>query len=200
MGRMGMKQRTAVTVGMALLIALAALGSAQAKHLGLNGREDFAETFRRGGLETIPIQPDGTFLANVGSQRNSYPWSGAWFAFLGKFFIGTVRDLLCFIGGGLSAGPECPASGLPGENQRAEIWAYGPTGPGGIGGTWQRVHQSADAGPLIQLLAPGTIRDIGYRSMTVGAVGDATERLWIAAFGAGGHILHTAGWGGLLHT
>ena len=47
------RMRPWMVVGMALLGVLAVVGEARAKHLGLNGVEDFQEIARQGFFETI---------------------------------------------------------------------------------------------------------------------------------------------------
>jgi hypothetical protein len=169
--------------GMALLLVLAVVGEARAEDLGLNGPEDFQQLARQGFLETI--NNAGDFVANLGSRRNNYAWAGAWF--LGKFFVGTARDVYCFLID--PTDPSCPPPGEFTSDQRAEIWAYTPAPGvvGGINGTWQRVFQSPDASSF---LLPGWPRDLGYRNAQVCNFGGAA-RLFFATFGIGGRIIYT---------
>ena len=189
------------------------VGSAQAKHLGLNGKEDFAEIARRGFFEVI--NSVGTFVVDILNlatpddpipyQSNSYTWMSGWFN--GKYYVGTVRNVDCFLVDPTS--PWCPASGIPGVGQRGQIWAYTPApstvgspNPGGIKGTWARVLESPDICAVFAIgsnicdlvgVPPGLPRDYGYRGAAVGAVGplDVTPRLWIGTFGTGGRVLWT---------
>jgi hypothetical protein len=222
-----MKMRLWMVVGMALLGILAVVGEVRAKHFGLNGKGDFAEIARQGFFETmhnngtfLPTNPatDATASALPGPppgyntylnrQRNSYTWGSGWFN--GKYYVGTVRDVGCFLVD--PDDPLCPhtdanGDGIPepGADQRAEIWAYTPAGTGGATGSWTRVLQSpcivaggsffisACQGFPTLGVAANLPRDIGYRGMTVGAVGplDTTTRLWIGTFGIGGRVLHS---------
>lgn len=225
-------------VGIALLGILALVGEARAKHFGLDGQEDFSEIARRGFWETIhndgtysptnnatdatgsalsPPAPGSTTYLN--RQRNSYTWSSGWFNVGGvnRYYVGTVRDVGCFLID--PTDPLCPqtdangdGSPEPGADQKAEIWAYTPSGTNAATGSWTRVLQSpcivAGGGIGVSAcqgfptfgVAANLPRDIGYRGMTVSTntVGDpadlpldASPRLWVAAFGLGGRVLHT---------
>jgi hypothetical protein len=127
----------------------------------LDGTEDFAQIARRGFAEVVagsyPAPVDGEFPAlsanALGSPSNSYPWGMAWFnpapSLTAPFlWVGTVRNLLCFLAPGSSE--ECPEptdDGIPlprFPEEAAEIWRYNPgTAPGGIDGTWIRAWQSS---------------------------------------------------------
>jgi len=143
--------------------ALAALGLGAALPTlaqPLDGTEDFAQIARRGFAEVVagsyPAPVDGQFPAlsanALGSPSNSYPWGMAWFspvpASVPPFlWVGTVRNLLCFLAPGSSE--ECPegtGEGVPlprYPQEAAEIWRYNPgAAPGGINGTWIRAWQS----------------------------------------------------------
>lgn len=222
-----MRMRSWVVVGAALLSILIVAAEAPAKHFGLNGLEDFSELSRRGFYETITNggtfqqnpatdaiasalvpQPDG-WNTYINRQRNSYTWSSAWFN--GKYYVGTVRDVGCFLVN--PDDPLCPANiDEPGSDQKAEIWAYTPAGPGGATGSWTRVLQSpcivAGGSFFISAcqgfptfgVAANLPRDIGYRGMVVSTntVNDPDDlpldnasRLWVAAFGLGGRVLHS---------
>lgn len=227
-----MRMRLWVVVGVVLLGVLAAVGEVRAKHIGLNDKGDFKELSRRGFWETINNggtytqnnTPDATGSALIppadGSatylnrQRNSYTWGSGWFN--GNYYVGTVRDVGCFLIN--PDDPLCPAdangdgSPEPGADQRAEIWRYAPAGTGGATGSWIRVLQSpcivAGGGFALSAcqgfptfgVAANLPRDIGYRGMTVSTntVGDpadlpldASARLWVATFGLGGRVLHS---------
>lgn len=227
------KIRPWMLIGMAFLGVLALVGKADAKHFGLTGKEDFAEIARRGFWETI--NNGGTYTQNnatdatasalspqppgwntyLNRQRNSYTWGSGWFN--GKYYVGTVRDVGCFLIN--PDDPLCPQTDAngdgfpePGADQRAEIWAYTPNGTGGATGSWARVLQSpcivsggsffisACQGFPNLGVAANLPRDIGYRGMTVSTNTlndpadlplDASPRLWVAAFGLGGRILHS---------
>ncbi len=179
-------QRVSLMMGTVLLAVVIGIGSAEAKHLGLDGKEDFGQVAREGF--GVTVDNTGNFVANVGSKRNGYDWSGWWF--LGKFITATARDVLCFLGFPDAEG--CPPDGVPTMDQAAEIWAYTPTSFGEKG-TWERVYQSPQVSPF---LLPGVPRDVGYRGMVEcnangTAAGSPTPHLYIAAFGVGGHILWT---------
>lgn len=157
-------------------------------------------------------QPPG-YNTYLNRQRNSYTWGSGWFN--GYYYVSTVRDVGCFLID--PDDPLCPtdASGdgspEPGADQRAEIWRYTPAGTGGATGSWTRVLQSpcivAGGGFLLSAcqgfpqfgVTANLPRDIGYRGMTVSTNTpgdpadlplDASARLWVAAFGLGGRVLH----------
>ena len=128
----------------------------------------------------------------LGSPRNSYAWSMAWFD--GRLYVGTTRDVLCFQGADVSACElDEEASLVIGDDQRAEIWRYTPSvGDFGLSGTWERVFRSPQVGFPLNLFVPDLPRDFGYRGMTTCDAGGA-ERLYVTASGIPGHILYFDG-------
>ena len=109
-----------------------------------------------------------------GSRHNSYSWSSAWFK--GKLYIGTNRDMLCYLSvvfgtdAALIEDADCSN-----PDYRGEIWAYDPEG-----GTWERVYQSP-------LATPGSggdavPRDQGYRGMVAVIEPDGTEALYVGGY------------------
>jgi hypothetical protein len=150
--------RAKISLLAAVATGLAAAASGQI----LDGPEDFAQIARRGFAEVV----NGTYtpaangfpglsLNLLGSPQNSYPWGMAFWApptppgQSPYLWVGTVRNLLCFLAPGSSAAGSCPApteGGIPlprFPQDAAEIWRYTPNGLGGITGTWNRVFQSA---------------------------------------------------------
>jgi hypothetical protein len=166
-------------VGITLLglLAISELGRVDAAELD---EEDFVPLATQGFLTAV----DGEHPE--GSRRNSYIWSMRWWN--DKLYVGTIRDVLCFRGGGVP--PEyatvCPPPGTLTPDQRAEIWEYTPGGEGGIAGTWQRVFQS----PLIPFGSALIPLDIGYRNMLECDAG-GTQFLYVVNIGAGGRVLYT---------
>lgn len=127
----------------------------------LNGPEDFAQISRQGFSQTVNgsyVSVAGSLFPNlpnnaIGSGQNSYAWGMEWFARPGQdpaLWVGTVRNLLCFLSPGSLPSCPLPTEGLPlplpdYTRDRAEIWRYDPAGLGGISGTWTRVFQSPQA-------------------------------------------------------
>ena len=149
----------------------AGFGAARARAAELDGPEDFALLAWHGFLDGV----DGHHPE--GSLKNAYSWSGAWFR--GGLYIGTGKNLNCFRSGAGAAG--CPAGGVPGEEERAQIWQYTPGGSGGAQGRWALVYRSP--------FAAGTVpRDVGYRGMAVCDAG-GPPALFAGAVGVGGHIV-----------
>src|SRR4030095_12633168 len=114
---MSTTKRTVLVVGITLLgiLAISALYQVDAVMLT---EEDFVPLATQGFLTAV----DGPHPE--GSRRNSYMWSMRWWN--DKLYVGTVRDVLCWRGGGVP--PEyatvCPPPGTLTPDQRAEIWAY----------------------------------------------------------------------------
>ena len=216
------RMRPWMVVGMALLGALAVVGEARAKHLGLNGVEDFQEIARQGFFETINGAVGGvpTFATNpyipatdppeMGRQMNSYTYSSLWFK--GKYYVGIMRNVGCFLGLLAPTDPSCSQPpGQPGLMDRGEIWAYTPdltAGTGGTLGSWTMALQSpcivTGGGFLVSAcgglnlgglnVPPNLPRDLGYRGMTESRGVqdlplDATARMWVGTMGIGGRIL-----------
>jgi len=123
---------------------------------------------------------------NLGSDKNSYSWSMAWFQ--DALWVGTNRDVL---------NPD------PLQKGAAEIWRYTPSsfdsaGDWGLSGTWTRAFVSPGVGRAAALLSQGylsydTPRDLGYRNMSVCNAGDNTQRLYVTSFGLPGNILYYDG-------
>jgi hypothetical protein len=127
----------------------------------LNGPEDFAQISRQGFSQTVNgsyVSVPGSLFPNLpnnalGSGQNSYAWGMEWFARPGQdpaLWVGTVRNLLCFLSPGSLPSCPVPTEGLPlplpdYTRDRAEIWRYDPAGLGGISGAWTRVFQSPQA-------------------------------------------------------
>ena len=181
-------------------------------------RRGFYETITNGGTyqqnpavdataSALSPQPPG-YNTYLNRQRNSYTWGSGWFG--GFYYVGTVRDVGCFLID--STDPLCPhtdangdGSPEPGADQKAEIWRFTPSPTNAATGGWTRALQSpcivAGGGIGVSAcqgfptlgVAANLPRDIGYRGMTVGAVGplDTTQRLWVAAFGLGGRVLQS---------
>jgi hypothetical protein len=181
---------------LACLTALAAPGTLAGSEI--DGAEDFAQISRNGFAMVV----DGDFFGGqgypnlvpheLGSPRNSYAWSMAWFD--GRLYVGTTRDVLCFQGADLSA-CELNEEGqfVIGDDQRAEIWRYTPSvGDFGLSGTWERVFRAPQVGFPLNLFVPDLPRDFGYRGMTTCDAG-GEERLYVTASGIPGHILYFDG-------
>ena len=118
---MSLTKRIVPVVGITLLglLAISELGRVDAAELD---EEDFVPLATQGFLTAV----DGEHPE--GSRRNSYIWSMRWWN--DKLYVGTIRDVLCFRGGGVP--PEyatvCPPPGTLTPDQRAEIWEYTPGG------------------------------------------------------------------------
>lgn len=151
-----MNRRVAALAGLALAIVLVA-GAAGGEEL--DGREDFGQIARHGFAEAVDgsyVLPDGSLVPDLpthplGSKANSYPWASALWSDTGgepQLWIGTARNLLCFLSALPPAGYDCPAGNLLGFSQprfpqdAAEIWRYTPGGAAGLDGAWERLYQS----------------------------------------------------------
>jgi hypothetical protein len=164
----------------------------------IDGPEDFVPIARNG----FALVVDGDFFGGdgypnlvlhpLGSPRNSYPWSMAWFE--DQLYVGTIRDVLCFSGQDVGAClPNDDGTISIGPEQRPEIWRYTPSVVDyGLSGSWERVYQSPFVGFPLSMFTPDLPRDRGYRAMAVCDAG-GTERLYVAATGAPGRILYYDG-------
>jgi hypothetical protein len=218
----GLAARTAALMGFVVCVAFAQALSSDPLP---SSRGDFAPIAKGGFTFTV----DGAFFADrmrtrypnlvanpLGSSRNDYAWSMGWFD--GRLYVGTNRDPFCLFD--YSWDPECfGPDGMPGEDQRAEIWRYTPSrltarGDWGLSGTWERVYLSPDIFPGLQFLGglfglslteygvPEDFpRDFGYRSMSVCDAGDGVERLYVGTVGVPGYVLvHEGGAAPFLRT
>lgn len=118
-----------------------------------------------------------------GSRHNSYAWSMAWFK--GKLYVGTNRDMLCYLSMvfGSAYPPDLPD--VECENNpdfRGEIWAYDPEKASDPASAWELVYKA----PEISVGSGVSVtRDQGYRGMFVaiepGETGE-TEALYIGGY------------------
>jgi hypothetical protein len=127
---MSTTKRTVLVVGITLLgiLAISALYQVDAVELT---EEDFVPLATQGFLTAV----DGPHPE--GSRRNSYMWSMRWWN--DKLYVGTVRDVLCWRGGGRPPGVcnRMPAAGdaHPGSAGR-DLGIHPP------GGGWHCWHMA----------------------------------------------------------
>jgi len=187
------------------VLAGSGLGTEDATHHYFNhlAKEGFGAIVPVTGSTTTPIGSLPILTDQpLGSTRNSYAWSMAWFNNL--LYVGTLRNQHCTIRPDASD-PSCTLVNgtYPNADWRAEIWRFTPNTTSGKNplndGSWTRLFQSPYISNATLLnLAAGvpttTPRDIGYRMMTVCNAGDGVDRLYVATAGIPANILyHNAG-------
>ncbi len=148
--RKGKARQSVVVMG---CVAFALASSARSGEI--DGKEDFGQIAREGFEELV----DGAFVAGDGSypnlvphpdgsKQNSYPWSMVYQD--GKLWVGTVRNLRCFLNPGSGPPGTCPEPPPGGifplpryTDDAAQAWRYMPGGVGGLDGTWEKLDFEA---------------------------------------------------------